>query len=77
MCACNRGAYPLSETDVMEPLMLRPKEAFAAIGVKTTRGYELIAAGELEALKCGRMTLIPVSSIKAFAARLVTQKEGA
>ena len=73
----NGGARPLSERPTMEPLMLRPKEAFAAIGVRKTKGFALIAAGELEALKHGRMTLIPVSSIKAFAARLATQKEAA
>ena len=61
----------------MEPLMLRPKDAFAAIGVKMTKGYELIAAGELETLKLGRATLIPVASIKSFAARLASQKDAA
>lgn len=59
----------------MEPLMLRPKEAFATIGVKMTKGYELIAAGELETVKLGRATLIPVASLKAFACRLVAQNE--
>lgn len=58
----------------MEPLMLRPKQAFDAIGVRTTRGYELIKAGELQTVKLGRMTLIPADSVKAFVARLCEQQ---
>jgi hypothetical protein len=53
--------------------MVRPKIAFAAIGVKTTKGYELINAGELQTVKLGRATLIPVASVKAFTARLTQQ----
>ena len=58
----------------MEPLMLRPKDAFAAIGVKTTKGYELINAGELQTVKLGRATLIPTASVRAFAARLTQER---
>lgn len=61
----------------MEPLFLRPKDAFATIGIKSTKGWALIAAGELEALKIGRATLIPVASIKAFAARLADKQRQA
>jgi excisionase family DNA binding protein len=50
--------------------MLRPKDAFRVIGVKTTKGYELINAGELQTVKLGRATLIPVESVRAFTARL-------
>lgn len=50
----------------MEPLLLPPKAAFAAIGVGTTKGYELINAGKLEAVKIGRATRIKVSSLKSL-----------
>lgn len=38
----------------MDPLALPPKQAFAAIGIGITKGYELIAAGDLETFKIGR-----------------------
>lgn len=47
-----------------ERIAVSPKEAFAAIGVGTTKGYELIGSGELEAIKIGRATRITVASIK-------------
>jgi len=50
----------------VEPLLLPPKAAFAAIGVGTTKGYELINAGKLEAVKIGRATRIKVSSLKSL-----------
>lgn len=39
------------------------------IGVRRTKAYQLIAAGELETVKIGRRTLITVKSIKALLAR--------
>lgn len=50
----------------MEPLLLPPDKAFALIGVRNTKGYELISSGDLEAVKIGRSTRITVASIKAF-----------
>ena len=47
-----------------EPLAISPKQAFASIGVGTTKGYELIGSGDLEAIKIGRATRITVASIK-------------
>lgn len=57
----------------MEPIAVLPKVAFASIGVGVTKGYELIAAGELETFKIGRGTRITTSSIKAFVARRLEQ----
>jgi hypothetical protein len=37
-----------------------------------TRGYELIAAGELESFRDGRFRKITVASIKAYIARRLT-----
>lgn len=53
----------------MEPVLVAPKVGFAAIGVGTTKGYELINSGELEIVKIGRATRITVESIKRFAAK--------
>ena len=60
----------------MDPLALPPKQAFAAIGVGITKGYELIAAGDLETFKIGRATRITTESLRAYVARqLEAQRE--
>lgn len=62
----------------MDPLALPPKQAFAAIGVGITKGYELIAAGDLETFKIGRATRITTESLRAYVARqLEAQREAA
>lgn len=48
----------------MEPIAVSPKDAFAAIGVGNTKGYELINSGDLEAVKIGRATRITWASVK-------------
>jgi hypothetical protein len=48
----------------MDPVAVSPRVAFAAIGVGHTKGYELISAGQLEAVKLGRATRITCESIK-------------
>jgi len=57
----------------IEPITIRPKDAFAAIGVGVTKGYELINAGELTAFKLGRSTLITTESLKAFVAKRLAE----
>lgn len=54
----------------MEPLLVTVKEGFRAIGISSSKGYELLAAGELEAVKIGRATRIPTDSLRAFVERL-------
>lgn len=61
----------------MEPLLVPPKTGFAAIGCGSTKGYELIAAGEIEAVKIGRATRITTASIRAFVDKLRAQAEAA
>lgn len=60
----------------MDPLAIAPKDAFAAIGVGVTKGYELINSGELETFKIGRATRITTESIRAYVARQL-QREAA
>lgn len=55
-------------------LALPPKDAFASIGVGVTKGYELIAAGELDAFKIGRATRITTASLRAFVQRQLEQQ---
>jgi hypothetical protein len=58
----------------VEPLAVRPKDAFAAIGVGVTKGYELIGSGELQTIKIGRGTRILVSSINDLVARRIADQ---
>ena len=55
----------------MEPVAVSPREAFAALGIGVTKGYELIGAGELQAIKIGRSTRITVASVKALVERRI------
>ena len=61
----------------MEPLAIPPKDAFAAIGVGITKGYELINTGELETFKVGRATRVTTESVRAYVARQIEQRQAA
>lgn len=52
----------------LEPITVRPKVAFDAIGVGVTKGYELINSGDLDAVKIGRSTRITWASVKRLVA---------
>jgi hypothetical protein len=55
--------------DDLEPLVVKPKIAWKMLDCGNTRGYELLAAGELESYKEGRSRKVTVASIKALVAR--------
>jgi hypothetical protein len=52
----------------LEPIVVKPKVAFDAIGCGVTKGYELINSGDLEAIKIGRATRITWDSVKRLVA---------
>ncbi|MDB5964027.1 MAG: hypothetical protein JWQ72_527 [Polaromonas sp.] len=53
------------------PMLLIPLDpAFRAIGVRRTKGYELIALGHLTMVKIGGKSLITTDSLRSFAASL-------
>jgi hypothetical protein len=54
-----------------EPLALavKPKQAWAMLGCGATRGYELLAAGELDSFRDGRSRKITVKSIRLYISR--------
>ena len=58
-----------SEANDLEPLVVKPKVAWKMLACSNTRGYELLAAGELESYKGGRSRKITVASIRALVAR--------
>lgn len=51
------------------PLTVRIREACRLTGIGRSKLYELIAAGEIEAIKVGAITLVPVSSLTSFLRR--------
>jgi excisionase family DNA binding protein len=48
------------------PIIVRVREASRLTGIGRSKLYELIAAGEIEIVKVGTITLIPVASLKRF-----------
>jgi hypothetical protein len=51
------------------PLVVKPKVAWMMIQCSNTRGYELLAAGELDSFLDGRSRKITVESIHRYIAR--------
>jgi len=47
-----------------EPLSVRIKEACRLTGIGRSKLYELIASGDIEIVKVGAITLVPISSLK-------------
>lgn len=48
------------------PITVRVREASRLTGIGRTKLYELIAAGEIDIIKVGTITLIPVASLTKF-----------
>jgi hypothetical protein len=51
------------------PLVVKPKTAWKMLACSNTRGYELIAAGEIDSFLDGRSRKITVESIHQYIAR--------
>lgn len=60
---------PLSECEPMMPLTVRVREACRLTGIGRSKLYELIAAEEINTIKVGAITLIPIASLRAFLRR--------
>lgn len=61
-----RCAGPVLENRTMEPLTVTVAGAKRALGIGTTKIYELIGEGQLRTVKIGRRTLIRTDSIHAL-----------
>jgi excisionase family DNA binding protein len=48
------------------PITVRIREACRLTGIGRSKLYELIAAGEIETIKVGTITLVPVASLMHF-----------
>lgn len=64
-------------TDNVEPLVVSPKTAWRLLGCGNTRGYQLLAEGEIESYKDGGSRRITMASIRAHVARKLRDPEGA
>jgi excisionase family DNA binding protein len=80
MSICNDGlskSRARAKLDNIEPLVVKPQEAWRLLSCSRTYGYELIAAGALDSFKDGKIRKITVSSIKAYIDRqLAAQRSG-
>jgi hypothetical protein len=52
-----------------EPLVVKPREAWRMLSCGATRGFELLAAGELDSFQDGRSRKITVESIRRYISR--------
>lgn len=53
----------------LEPLTVRIPEACRLTGIGRSKLYELIAEGQLEVVKIGAMTLVPMANLRALIER--------
>lgn len=60
----------------LRPLTVRIPEACRITGIGRSKLYELIAAGEIETIKVGALTLVPVAGIERFLERCAAQAAG-
>jgi excisionase family DNA binding protein len=51
---------------IQDPLTVRIAEAVRLTGLCRSKIYELIASGDIETVKVGRCTLIPMTSLRAL-----------
>lgn len=52
-----------------QPITVRIREACRMTGIGRSKLYELIAQGEIEIVKVGAITLVPVKSLEAMVER--------
>jgi hypothetical protein len=58
----------------VEPLLVRPRDAWHMLGCGNTYGYALLNTGELESFMEGRARKITVESIHRYIARKLSTK---
>lgn len=57
------------DTTAVNPLLLRPQEAAAALGIGRSKLFELLSDGQLESIKLGSCRLIPRDCLEDFVTR--------
>jgi len=56
--------------NVLPPLLVRPEDAAAALGIGRTKVYELMRSHALRSVKVGGLRRIPATALAEFVARL-------
>jgi excisionase family DNA binding protein len=61
-------ADDVQERDTLQamPITVRIRQACRLTGIGRSKLYELVAAGEIEIIKVGTITLVPVASLTKF-----------
>jgi excisionase family DNA binding protein len=65
---------PVTKAKVTEPIAVRILEAVRLTGIGRSKLYELIASGEIETVKIGSCTLIPMASLHSLIERAKQQR---
>jgi hypothetical protein len=69
MATTHPGITGRKANDHLEPLLVRPRNAWRMLGCGNTHGYALLNAGELESFIDGRARKITVESIHRYIGR--------
>ena len=64
------GQRERSSAPISVPICVRVDRALSELNIGKTKLYELLASGELEAIRIGRRTLVLQASIDALVERL-------
>ncbi|HEX8535558.1 MAG TPA: helix-turn-helix domain-containing protein [Allosphingosinicella sp.] len=64
----NRSKFEISTgtSASPEPLAVRIADACRLTGIGRSKLYELVGAGEIEVIKVGAITLVPMNSLRLF-----------
>jgi excisionase family DNA binding protein len=66
---------PLALNDKTEQMLLKPKRAFELLDISRSKGYALIASGELPSIRIGRAVRVPVDGLKDWVKRQTEKKD--
>jgi excisionase family DNA binding protein len=67
-------AMSADKPQVMEPIAVRILEAVRLTGIGRSKLYELIASGDIDTVKIGSCTLIPIASLHGLIERAKQQR---
>lgn len=67
---------PTGKRAAPTPITVRVPEAARLLGISRSRIYELITSGDIETVKLGRATLVPVAGLHALIDRLKREQWG-
>jgi len=54
------------EVSEMVTLLLKPEQAFPELGISRAKGYQMLASGELPAVRLGRAVRIPREALEQW-----------